>query len=175
MTAGSPGTVLPDLLRPGLRLVFCGSAPSKRSARLQAYYAGPGNRFWPILATAGLTPRQLRPAEFPLLLEHGIGLTDLAKQASGNDAELPPDAYDREGLAQRIAACAPAMLAFTGKAAAAAFLQRPSASLAYGRAPAPAGMPPIWILPSTSGAARGFWDAGPWLALGAWFRTARAD
>ena len=168
----TPPPILPDLLRPGLRLVFCGSAPSRASAARQAYYAGPGNRFWPILAEAGLTPRRFAPAEYPGLLELGIGLTDLAKQASGMDRELPPGAYDPHGLRARLRAIRPAMLAFTGKAAAAAALGRPGASLAYGRtAWEEPGLPPVWVLPSTSGAARGFWDARPWLALGEWFRA----
>ncbi|HET6586644.1 MAG TPA: mismatch-specific DNA-glycosylase, partial [Oleiagrimonas sp.] len=38
--------VLPDLLRAGLGLVFCGTAPSRRSAAEGAYYAHPGNYFW---------------------------------------------------------------------------------------------------------------------------------
>jgi G:T/U-mismatch repair DNA glycosylase len=42
--------VLPDLLRPGLRIVFCGTAAGTASARAGAYYAGPGNAFWPTLA-----------------------------------------------------------------------------------------------------------------------------
>ncbi len=52
--------VLLDLLRPGLRVVFCGTAAGAVSAAKGAYYAGPGNRFWPMLAKTGLTPRQLR-------------------------------------------------------------------------------------------------------------------
>lgn len=162
--------ILPDLLRPGLRLVFCGSAPGAVSAARGAYYAHPGNRFWPVLQAAGLTPRRLAPAEYPLLLDYGIGLTDMAKHAAGNDAELPRDAYDPEGFAARIRAVRPAMLAFTAKAPAAAFLRRPTAALAYGRVEGPADFPPVWVLPSTSGQASRFWDARPWMALGAWFR-----
>ncbi len=39
--------ILPDVLAPGLALVVCGSAAGTVSARVGAYYAGPGNRFWP--------------------------------------------------------------------------------------------------------------------------------
>ena len=66
---------LPDVLRPGLRLVICGSAAGAVSAARGAYYAGPGNKFWPILAEVGLTPRLLRPDEFATLPAFGIGLT----------------------------------------------------------------------------------------------------
>jgi len=169
-----PEPVLPDLLAPGLRLVFCGSAPGTVSAARQAYYAHPGNRFWSILHQAGFTPRRLAPAEYPALLGLGIGLTDMAKHASGNDDELPPGAYDPEGFAFRIRAVRPAALAFTAKAPAAAFLGRRTGALTYGRNEGPADFPPVWVLPSTSGQASRFWDARPWLALGAWFNEATA-
>jgi TDG/mug DNA glycosylase family protein len=56
--------LLDDLLRPGLRIVICGTAAGERSAKLGAYYAGPGNKFWRTLHKVGLTPRALIPAEF---------------------------------------------------------------------------------------------------------------
>src|ERR1700748_1051690 len=103
--------ILPDLLRPGLDLVFCGTAPSPTSAARRAYYAGPGNRFWQILAESGLTPRRLAPAEYGLLPGCGIGLTDIVKTASGVDADIPRAAYDAAALAQRIRAARPRLFA----------------------------------------------------------------
>ena len=41
--------VLPDILQPGLRVVFCGTAAGRASAKARAYYAGPGNSFWKTL------------------------------------------------------------------------------------------------------------------------------
>src|SRR3954464_11234255 len=84
--------VLPDVLVPGLKLVFCGTAPSPTSAARGAYYAGPGNRFWDILAETGLTPRRLAPEEYGLLPQFGIGLTDIVKSQSGVDADIARDA-----------------------------------------------------------------------------------
>ena len=81
--------ILPDVLSSGLRVVFCGSAAGMRSAEVRAYYAGPGNRFWPLLHGLGLTPRPLRPQEFREVLAYGLGLTDLAKTAFGPDGRLP--------------------------------------------------------------------------------------
>ncbi len=106
-TASSRAPILPDLLPPGLALVFCGTAPSRRSAAAGAYYAHPGNAFWRALHEAGFTPRRLEAAEFPLLPTFGIGLTDLAKHASGNDRDLATDAFDVPGLHERITAAGP--------------------------------------------------------------------
>lgn len=157
--------VLPDVLRPGLRIVFCGTAASTVSAARGAYYAGPGNRFWPILAAVGLTPRRLEPTAFRDLLAMGIGLTDLAKTASGADADLPRDAFDVPGLLTRIRAARPGVVAFNGKKAASVFLGLGTGRIAYGPGPAVADFPPIWVLPSTSGLAIRAWDAAPWHAL----------
>ncbi|HEX5629490.1 MAG TPA: mismatch-specific DNA-glycosylase, partial [Usitatibacteraceae bacterium] len=94
--------LVPDVLAPGLRLVFCGTAPSRASAAARAYYAKPGNRFWPALHAAGFTPRRFHPSEYAALLGLGIGLTDLCKGHSGNDDELPEGALDCEALRSKI-------------------------------------------------------------------------
>jgi TDG/mug DNA glycosylase family protein len=156
--------VLPDLLRPGLRLVFCGMAAGHASALRGAYYAGPGNRFWPMLAAAGLTPRRFRPEEFPALLELGIGLTDIAKTASGPDRAIPRRAEDALELRAKIEAHAPAVLAFNGKCAAGRFF---GGRVAYGWQSEVIGATRLFVLPSSSGAARGFWDEAPWRELAA--------
>jgi G:T/U mismatch-specific DNA glycosylase len=38
--------VLPDLLPPGMRVVFRGTAAGAESAARGAYYAGKTNKFW---------------------------------------------------------------------------------------------------------------------------------
>ncbi len=60
-----------DLLRPGLRLVFCGYNPSLRSGASGHHYAHPGNRFWRVLHEAGITDRLYAPDEDESLLERG--------------------------------------------------------------------------------------------------------
>ncbi len=156
---GSP--VLPDVLSPGLRVIFCGSAAGARSAQRQAYYAGPGNRFWPLLCQLGLTPRLLRPEEYQEVLASRIGLTDLAKAVFGPDRRLPEDCYDPESLRRRIEACRPGCLAFNGKRPAQAFLGRMAD---YGLQPEAIGATRIVVLPSTSRANAGFQE-GPWRDL----------
>ncbi|MEB3204917.1 MAG: mismatch-specific DNA-glycosylase [Candidatus Sericytochromatia bacterium] len=159
-----PGVVLPDLLRPGLRLVFCGTAAGHHSARRQAYYAGPGNRFWPTLHQVGLTPVRMAPEDYGLVLDLGIGLTDLAKYVAGADADLDISDYDVPGLEARIAGAGPGVLAFTSKQAAKVALGR--REVAYGLVPDMrfAGCE-VHVLPSPSGRATAWWHPGPWQAL----------
>ena len=142
-----PGDVLPDVLVPGLKVVFCGSAAGRRSAELGAYYAGPGNRFWPLLHELGLTPRRLRPEEFRAVLQYGVGLTDLAKKVWGADGVLPKGCDDPAGLQGRILAARPQVLAFNGKRPAQAFLGRKTTC---GLQPETIGETSIFVLPSTS-------------------------
>jgi TDG/mug DNA glycosylase family protein len=157
-----PDPILPDLLQPGLALVFCGTAAGRRSAAEGAYYAHPGNLFWRALHAVQLTPRLFAPSEFPLLPVLGIGLTDLAKHHMGNDDELPSDAFDVAALRARIEQHAPHLLAFTSKAAARAVL---GPSVSYGAQTARIGDTHLFVLPSPSGQARGHWDLAPWQAL----------
>ncbi|HET6997823.1 MAG TPA: mismatch-specific DNA-glycosylase [Solirubrobacterales bacterium] len=154
--------VLPDLLRPGLRVVFCGTAAGTASAKAKAYYAGPGNTFWEALYVTGLTPVPLAPAEFARLPEFGIGLTDICKVSYGSDAEVGTAEFDVDGLRARIAEIEPTHLAFNGKNAARGALER---AVRTGPQEEQIGGAQVWVLPSTSGAARGYWDIGPWQEL----------
>jgi TDG/mug DNA glycosylase family protein len=154
--------VLPDILRPGLRIVFCGTAAGSASARARAYYAGPGNSFWATLHATGLTPVQLSPGEYERLPEFGLGLTDVCKVLHGSDEEVGTAEFDVSGLQARIAAAEPDNLAFNGKNAARAALER---NIDYGLQEERIGGAPVWVLPSTSGAARKFWSVEPWHEL----------
>jgi TDG/mug DNA glycosylase family protein len=154
--------VLPDILCPGLRLVFCGTAAGSASARAGAYYAGPGNSFWPTLHLTGLTPVQLSPSEYGRMPEFGLGLTDICKVLHGSDQEVGTAEFDVSGLLTRIATAEPDNLAFNGKNAARAALER---NVDYGPQPERIGGASVWVLPSTSGAARKFWAVEPWQEL----------
>jgi double-stranded uracil-DNA glycosylase len=156
---------LPDLLRANLKLVFCGTAASVISAREGAYYANPTNRFWHTLHLVGLTPRQLSPKEFPQLLDYGIGLTDLAKHASGNDSVLSKSDFDAETFRQKMATYQPKIIAFTSKKGASIALNTTTTKLKYGLQPEKIEQSQVWVLPSPSGAARSYWDESVWQAL----------
>ena len=159
--------IVPDLLAASLRLVFCGTAPSRASAAARAYYAKPGNRFWPILHAAGFTPRRFHPGEYAQLLDLGIGLTDLCKDHSGNDDELPRGALDAAVLRAKLERYQPEAVAFTSKNAAKAFLGR---EVNYGWQPEMVGKTRLFVLPSPSGQATRFWDESHWRALAGWCR-----
>lgn len=161
--------VLPDILRPGLRVVFCGTAAGTASAKARAYYAGPGNSFWETLHATGLTPVLLEPAEFERLPEFGIGLTDLCKVSYGSDEEVGTVEFDVTRLEVEIATAEPTRLAFNGKNAARGALEQ---QVTYGVQGERIGGAEVWVLPSTSGAARRFWSIEPWRELA---ETCEAD
>jgi double-stranded uracil-DNA glycosylase len=155
------GHLVPDLLARNLRLVLCGTAPSRASAQRRAYYAKPGNRFWPTLHRVGLTPWQLAPEDYPQLLEWGIGLTDLCKAHCGVDSELPPNAFDIPAFERKLKRYRPHCVAFTSKNAAAAFLGfQPQ----YGWQTS-LGETRIYVLCSPSGLATRFFDVDIWAQL----------
>lgn len=162
--------ILPDILAPGLHLVLCGTAPSRISAAARAYYASPGNRFWPTLHEVGITPLRLRPEDYARVLGFGIGLTDLCKTECGSDAELSPTAFDVPGFVAKMRAVRPAAIAFDSKTAARAFFGR---SVGYGRQPGGLDHIPVFVLPSPSGRARRWWDIRPWQEAGRFVQARR--
>ncbi len=156
---------VPDVLVPGLKVVFCGTALGRVSAERKAYYANPGNFFWRTLHNTGLTPERVRPEDYVTLLQYGIGLTDLCKAHFGNDNELPPGALDAEALRQKILKFQPRILAFTSKTGAATFLGRPTGSVPLGFQDETIGRTRICVLTSPSGQARIFWNQQAWQTL----------
>jgi TDG/mug DNA glycosylase family protein len=161
--------VLPDVLKQGLRVVFCGTAPGARSATLGAYYAGPGNKFWPTLHAIGLTPRRLQPPEFRSVLAYGLGLTDLAKFSSGADSSLKRSDFSAPMLRARIARYQPAVLAFTSKRTAREYFGH---AVDYGLHEARIAQTLIFTLSSPSGLASGHWQHGRyWHELAALLRS----
>jgi len=156
--------VLPDMLATGLRVGFCGTAVGTQSAVRGAYYAGPGNSFWRTLHAIGLTPTVLAPDEFQRLSEYGIGLTDIAKCRAGNDDVLVASDFGSQALVEKLQTFSPRAVAFNGKRAAAAFYDCRTAAVHYGVQPEPIGTTRVFVLPSTSGSARSYWNIGFWRA-----------
>lgn len=157
--------ILPDRLRPGLKLVFCGTAAGRQSALLQAYYAHGQNKFWATLHRVGLTPHLFAPQDYKKLWALGIGLTDIAKHAYGMDHQLPKDALGPEAVAAlktRILKAKPRILAFTSLNGGRKVM---GAKAVAGEQGALLGDTRVFILPSPSPLAANHWDIEPWCAL----------
>jgi TDG/mug DNA glycosylase family protein len=143
--------VLPDVLSPGLRVVFCGINPGLWSAATGHHFARPGNRFWPALHQSGFTPRQFRPAEQDDLLPYGLGITNIAARATARADELTPDELTAGAalLTAKIRLLRPAWLAVLGVSAyRTAFGER---AAVIGRQPRCIGSTAVWVLPNPSG------------------------
>jgi len=157
--------ILPDRLRPGLKLVFCGTAAGRRSALSRAYYAHGQNKFWTTLHHVGLTPRLFAPQDYEKLWELGIGLTDIAKHVYGMDHQLPKDALGAEAVAAlkaRILKAKPRILAFTSLNGGRKVM---GAQAVAGEQLGRLGETRIFILPSPSPLAANHWDIQPWRKL----------
>ncbi|MGB3720390.1 MAG: mismatch-specific DNA-glycosylase [Proteobacteria bacterium] len=165
--------LLPDLLAPDLDVVFVGTAAGRTSAKIGAYYAHPGNRFWRALYEVGLTPRLYNPKEFRRLLDHRIGLTDLCKIAAGMDAEIQSEHYDRVRFRIQLEEFKPRSVAFTSKRAASIWLQNPTDRIDYGLQQRSTEGPAVFVLPSPSGAASSYWSIEPWQRLAEWVAHTR--
>lgn len=149
--AAAAGRTVPDLIGPGLRVLFCGINPSLYSAATQHHFARPGNRFWPTLHAAGFTPRLLQPWEEQLLLEYGVGITNLAARATATAAELSTDELraGRQRLERKVRRYAPEWVAVVGIAAYRTAFGRPKAGV--GRQAERIGESGLWVLPNPSG------------------------
>jgi TDG/mug DNA glycosylase family protein len=161
-------SAVPDVLGPGLDVIFCGINPGRASAAAGAAFANPRNDFWRLLHAAGLTPRVLEPHEQSELLRYGYGLTNAARRTTRGSSELRR--ADFEGTAERLQALAtelrPRAIAFVGKAAyEGTYRERPELGLQERRL----GGTLLYVLPSTSPANA----AVPWEERLRWFRAVR--
>lgn len=82
------GKQVPDIIPPGLDVLFCGINPGLYSGATGHHFARPGNRFWPALYASGFTPALLHPSQEALLLHEGVGITNFVERASRTAAEL---------------------------------------------------------------------------------------
>ena len=142
---------LPDVVAPDLDVLFCGINPSLMSAARGHHFARPGNRFWPALHLAGLTPRLMTPDEDRELPRHGLGITNLVDRPTRAAAELTPEEL-RDGaaaLAELVAEFRPRVLAVLGITAWRSAFGRPRAIL--GVQPERVGGAVTWVAPNPSG------------------------
>ncbi len=146
---------IPDIITPGLSVLFCGINPGLYSAAARRHFARPGNRFWPALHLAGFTTRLLAPHESHELLGLGYGITSLVRRATATARELAPAELvaGRCRLARMVRTHRPRWVAMFGIAA---------YRTAFGCRDAEVGQQHVlgdsrvWLLPSPSGANGGY-------------------
>lgn len=143
--------MLRPILGPDLLILFVGINPSLRSAEVGHHFARPGNRFYPALHAAGITPRLLRPDEDAELPKYGVGSTNLVARATRAADELTREelragAAELEALVGRIQ---PRIVAMLGLTAYRTAFARPKAT--WGEQTARIGGRPLWVLPNPSG------------------------
>ncbi|WP_231499958.1 G/U mismatch-specific DNA glycosylase [Saccharothrix sp. NRRL B-16314] len=142
---------LPDIVGPGLDVLFCGINPGLLSAAKGQHFARPGNRFWPALHLSGFTPRRLGPAEQDELPRYGLGLTNLVARPTAKADELTPEELAAGGV--RLTALArrhrPKVVAVVGVTAYRTAFGRKAARI--GPQDEPIASSRLWVLPNPSG------------------------
>lgn len=148
--AAAVGSALPDIIGPGLDVLFCGVNPGLYSGAVGHHFARSGNRFWDALHQAGFTEEIVSPFQDASLLERGIGLTNLVVRATAGAAELTA-AELRAGardLETKVVRLAPRAVVFLGLQAYRTAFGRPAATIG----PQPAiGPSAAWLVPNPSG------------------------
>jgi TDG/mug DNA glycosylase family protein len=142
---------VPDIIAPGLKLLFCGINPGLYSAAIGHHFGRPGNRFWPTLHAAGFTPRLLHPSEERELLPLGFGITNVVRRASATADELTKEEIvaGGRGLRTKVKKFAPRYLVVLGVGAYRIAFGRPKAMI--GVQDEAIGGTKVWVLPNSSG------------------------
>ncbi|WP_051481191.1 G/U mismatch-specific DNA glycosylase [Paraburkholderia nodosa] len=147
---------LPDIIEPGLSILFCGINPGMRAAATGHHFDGRGNRFWRVLHRAGFTPEEFRPENDRELLQHGFGLTTAVSRATARADELSR-AEIQAAAAQferKVQHYAPRFIAFLGKMALAEMSGK--RDIQWGLQSSQFGGACAWVLPNPSGLNRAF-------------------
>ncbi|MGH2808512.1 MAG: G/U mismatch-specific DNA glycosylase [Actinomycetota bacterium] len=149
--ANARDKTVPDIIAPGLKVLFCGINPGLYSGATGCHFARPGNRFWPALHLGGFTPRQLAPYERKELLSCGLGITNVVMRTTAAAAELSNEEL-KEGVAalrRKVLRYRPRYLAVLGLHAYRIGFRAKAA--AVGEQPEHIGDTKVWLLPNPSG------------------------
>ncbi|MDX6527988.1 MAG: double-stranded uracil-DNA glycosylase [Blastocatellia bacterium] len=145
------GKTLPDVIGPGLRVLFCGINPGLYTAAVGHHFARPGNRFWPALYQSGFTDRLLSPFEERELLPLQIGVTNVVARATTAAAELTKEDFIKGGrrLTAKVRRYRPRIVAVLGVGAYREAFAQPKAMI--GEQAERIGDARVWVLPNPSG------------------------
>ena len=146
---------IPDVVAPGLSVLFSGINPGLWSAATGHHFARPGNRFWPTLHRSGFTARRLAPEEQWMLLDVGLGITNVASRATARADELTRQELLQGAkiLREKVARFRPAWLAVVGIGAYRTGFGRPDAVVGPQDETQDdtLGETRVWVLPNPSG------------------------
>ena len=145
------GTSVPDIIAPGLKVLFVGINPGLYSGAVGHHFARPGNRFWPALHKAGFTAQQLPPCGERDLLKYGYGITNIVdfSTAAADELDVKDLAKGGKRLAAKIRRYRPRIVAILGLKAYRIAFRRPHAG--FGFQDVRMGSTQIWVLPNPSG------------------------
>lgn len=146
------GRVVPDVIASGLIVLFSGINPGLYSGATGHHFARPGNRFWPLLHTAGFTPRIFAPSEEQTLLDLGYGITNIVNRTTASAKEVAAEEL-KDGarrLVEKVKDFRPHFLAILGIEAYRKAFARPDALV--GAQPERIDGTALWVLPNPSGA-----------------------
>jgi len=142
---------VPDVIAPGLKVLFCGINPGLYTAAVGHHFGRPGNRFWRALHDSGFTPRLFHPSEQWDLIPLGCGVTNVVARATATADELTRDELEEGGLglSARVVEYRPRWLAVLGIGAYRAAFGRQKAVM--GLQAETIGDTRLWVLPNPSG------------------------
>jgi TDG/mug DNA glycosylase family protein len=142
---------LPDIVAPGLSVVFCGLNPGLSAAAEGHHFVGRSNRFWRVLHLAGFTPHLVAAEDDASLLDYGLGITSVVERPTAGVDDLARAEFVEAaaGFEAWVRRWQPAYLAFLGKAAYGAMIGR--RDISWGRQDAPFAGVVAWVLPNPSG------------------------
>jgi TDG/mug DNA glycosylase family protein len=145
------GAKVPDLIAPGLKVLFCGINPGLYTAAIGHHFGRPGNRFWPALHAGRFTPRVFSPFEERELLPLGYGITNVVARATATADELRREEFvaGAKQLVAKVQKYRPAVMAVLGVGAYRAAFDRPKAKV--GPQVETIGDTRLWVLPNPSG------------------------
>lgn len=151
------GALVDDLVCDPVRILFVGINPGLWTAAANAHFARRGNRFWPALFAAGITPHEIdasdgmKAADLETLAELGIAITNVVPTASARADELTKAQLLAGGVAleAKVRVMRPRVVAVLGLTAYRAAFNRPKA--AAGKQHGLMGDTELWVLPNPSG------------------------